>query len=302
MRGCWWRFARRRRSPRTEIKSIWDKAAVDAARPLMNFLASPRARADHVDRPGRRRSERAGGADDRRAAIHAANVGRGPGQKPAPCRSGRASPWRKPRRGDLAHASPNDKTIVIGLRSSLQQYLANRRKGKPAIAAGEAWQKVQKGTIVAALDMEAMRDTMQTHEPPPEAAAQIRRPGAAVAGQRVHRRRDHPGRQGGAFPGRSDLRQRGTGRRSGRNRSSRGDARPQFAPLHPRARADIPPPIAVLALQTAEGLLKTMKIEQSEALVVAQTSTTVPEVKTVAEGGLIGAVSQAGVRPGSKCR
>ena len=194
--------------------------------------------------------------------------------------------------GEIAHASPNDKTLVVAISGALQKYLANRRKGKPAIASGEAWQKVQKGTIVAALDMEPIRDRMQKHKPPQEVAAQFDAlsplwqdseyvaVGIILEGKAVHFRAV-------ATCDNAEL----AGDVADTVQAAVTLARNSLRSIREREQA--PPAMALLALQTAEGLLKTMKIERSEAIVVAQTSTTVPEVKTVTESGLVGAVSNA---------
>jgi hypothetical protein len=208
-----------------------------------------------------------------------------------------ALPWKSKAiaeavEGEIAHASPNDRTLAIATSGALQRYLANRRKGRPAIASGEAWQKVQKGTIVAALDMETIRDQMRTQKPPQEVAAQFDAlaplwrdseyiaAGIILEGKAVHFRAV-------ATCDNADL----AGEVADTAQAAVTLARNSLRSL--RERDEAPPALAQLALQTAEGLLKTMKIERSDTLVVAQTSTTVPEVKKVAAGGLVGAVSNA---------
>jgi Protein of unknown function (DUF1559) len=191
---------------------------------------------------------------------------------------------------DLAGSSLNENTLAIGGAQSLQKYLANRRKGKPAIAAGAAWEKVQKGTIVAAIDMELVRDALALHKPPDDAAAQIGAlaplwqdseylvAGIILEGKQVHFRAV-------ATCDSADLATEVADTTQAAVTLARNSLRSI------RERESDAPALAQLALQTAEGLLKTMKIERSDTLVIAQTSTTVPEVKKVAAGGLVGAVS-----------
>jgi beta-lactamase regulating signal transducer with metallopeptidase domain len=194
---------------------------------------------------------------------------------------------------DLAGSSLNESTLAIGGAQSLQKYLANRRKGKPAIASGPAWEKVQKGTVVAALDMELIRDTFAAHQPPDgDAAAQIGAiaplwqdseyllAGIILEGKQVHFRAV-------AICDNADL----ATDVAETTQAAVTLARNSLRSL--RERESDAPALARLGLQTAEGLLKTMKVERSETLVVAQTSTTVPDVKSVATSGLVGAVSNA---------
>lgn len=198
-----------------------------------------------------------------------------------------------------AHATPNDKTLVVGKGESVRKYLANRRKGKPAIAAGPAWEKVQQGSIVAAIDMQAVRDEMQSPRAPQgppnpvgsiaaqlDALAPLWRDSEYVAagiileGKAVHFRAV-------ATCDNADL----ASDVAETSQAAVTLARNSLRSL--REREKDAPALALLAIQTAEGLLKTMKIERSEALVVAQTSTTVPDVKTIAASGLVEAVSGA---------
>jgi beta-lactamase regulating signal transducer with metallopeptidase domain len=186
----------------------------------------------------------------------------------------------------------NEKTLALGSGQSLQRYLANRRKGKPAIAAGAGWEKVQKGTIVAAIDMEVIRDALARHKPEADAAAQIGAlaplwqdseylvAGIILEGKQVHFRAVATCDNGELAAEVAETTQ-----------AAVTLARNSLRSLREREAAA--PALARLGLQTAEGLLKTMKIERSETLVVAQTSTTVPEIKSVTEGGLVGAVASA---------
>ena len=193
---------------------------------------------------------------------------------------------------DLSGSSLNENTVAIGGAESLQKYLTNRRKGKPAIAAGAAWEKVQKGTIVAALDMELVRDTLAAHKPEADAAAQIGAlaplwqdseylvAGIILEGKSVHLRAVATCDNGELA---SDVAET--------TQAAVTLARNSLRSL--REREKYVPALALLAIQTAEGLLKTMKIERTETLVVAQTSTTVPDVKTIAASGLVESVSAA---------
>jgi beta-lactamase regulating signal transducer with metallopeptidase domain len=192
---------------------------------------------------------------------------------------------------DFAATSLNDKTLAIGRAGSLQKYLGNRRKGKPAIATGAAWEKVHKGTIVAALDLEVVRDAF-AQQKPQDAPAELGAltplwedseyvcAGIILEGKAVHFRAVATCENADLAADVADTAQ-----------AAITLARNSLRTL--RQREGAPPAIAQLALQTAEGLLKTMKIERSDVLVMAQTSTTVPEVKNVAAGGLVEAVSGA---------
>jgi beta-lactamase regulating signal transducer with metallopeptidase domain len=193
---------------------------------------------------------------------------------------------------DMSYAAPNDKTIVLGKSEALGRYLVNRRKGKPAIAAGEAWQKVQNGALVAALDMEIIRNDFAKHRPQGEVAAQFDAlsplwqdseyacAGIILEGKSVHFRAVVTCDSAELAGDVADTTQAAVTLARNTLRTAR-EREPNL------------PAFAQLAIQTAEGLLKTMKVERTDALVVAQTSTTVPEVKAVAAGGLVDAVSKA---------
>jgi beta-lactamase regulating signal transducer with metallopeptidase domain len=279
-----------------EVKNILDKAAGEAtpsgtaASPVLKLLTTPHLQQITIIGPAGIDLNR---PEDEMVAVLQFTQ---PTSTDDLAKAG-ALPWKsKPLAqatgGEIAHDSPNEKTLVVAMQGALRKYLANRRKGKPAIASGEAWQKVQKGTIVAALDMQAIRDRMQEHQPQPNVAAQFDAlsplwrdseyiaAGIILEGKAVHFRAV-------ATCDNADL----AGDVADTAQAAVTLARNSLRSI--REREQSPPAIALLALQTAEGLLKTMKIERTEALVVAQTSTTVPQVKTVAEGGLVGAVSQA---------
>lgn len=192
----------------------------------------------------------------------------------------------------MAYHMPNEKTIVIGENDVLESFVASRRKGKPAIAAGEAWQKVHKGAIVAALDMEVIRDEFQKQGPPRGPAPQFDAlaplwqdseyvaAGIILEGKTVHFRAVAACENAELAESVAETSQ-----------AAITLARNTLRSVREREK-DIPA-FALLSMQTAEGLLKTMKTERTDTLVVAQTSTTVPELKTAAASGLVDAISKA---------
>ena len=204
---------------------------------------------------------------------------------PAPGAAGAES-----RPGNMAAGAADEKTIILGQSEIVLKYLASRRKGKPAIAAGDAWQKVQMGTVAAALDMEAIRSKIEGEpgRPAPEIVAlsplwkdsEYLTAGIILEGKTVHFRAV-------ATCANADL----AGDVADTTQAAITLARNTLRSIREREKEQ--PALAILAMQTAEGLLKTMKVERSEALVIAQTSTSVPEVSSVATSGLIDAVSKA---------
>jgi hypothetical protein len=273
-----------------EIKSALDKVAAETPPPLFKLLTTPHLQQITLVGPA---GIDVNQPEDEVIAVLQFSQ---PTSIDDLARAG-ALPWKskaiaEAAEGEIAHASPNDRTLVVSSSGALQKYLANRRKGKPAIAAGEAWQKVQKGTIVAALDMETIRDRMRVHKPPQDVATQFDAlaplwrdseyiaAGIILEGKAVHFRAV-------ATCDNAEL----AGDVADTAQAAVTLARNSLRSI--RERDEAPPALAQLALQTAEGLLKTVKIETSETLVVAQTSTTVPDVKTIATSGLVDAVSSA---------
>jgi beta-lactamase regulating signal transducer with metallopeptidase domain len=196
-----------------------------------------------------------------------------------------------------AYGVLNDRTIVLGSTAAVGKCLANRRKGQPAIAAGAAWEKVRSGAIVAALDMEVIRDQFRSH--PADTAGEAFAKGLAplaplwadseyvvggilVEGKAVQLRAiatchdaelaEHVAETVGAATtlARNMLR---SAREGGR---------------------DIPD-FAQFAMTTADGLLKSVKVERTEALVVAQTRTDLPTAGSAVAGNLIQAIAQSRV-------
>jgi hypothetical protein len=193
----------------------------------------------------------------------------------------------------MAYDMPNDKTIVLGRSDIISKYLASRRMGKPAIAAGDAWSKVSKGAIVAALDMQAIRDEFAKNGPPrgevpPELGAvaplwtdsEYVAAGVIVEGKTVHLRAVVTCNDAKLAENVADTTKAAATLARNMMRTSR------------EREKDIPA-FATMIFDTAEGLLKTVKVEQSEALVVAQTSTDIPDAKAPAAIGLLGAIGQA---------
>jgi len=193
----------------------------------------------------------------------------------------------------MAVDQPNDKTILLGQDDVLAKYVASRRKGKPEIAAGDAWAKVSKGAIVAAIDMQTIRDEFAKSGPPrgevpPELGAvaplwtdsEFVAAGVIVEGKTVHLRAVATCNDAKLAENVADTTKAAATLARNMMRTSR------------EREKDIPA-FATMIFDTAEGLLKTVKIEQSETLVVAQTSTEIPDAKAPAAVGLLGAIGQA---------
>jgi hypothetical protein len=193
----------------------------------------------------------------------------------------------------MAYDLLSDNTIVLGHHDVLTKYLASRRKGKPAIAAGDAWSKVSKGAIVAAMDMQAIRDEFAKESAPrgpmpPEMTAleplwkdsEYVVAGIIVEGKMVHLRQVVTCQDAKLAENVADTLKAAVTLSRNSMRSIR------------EREKDIPA-FAQLMMDTAEGLLKTVKVEQSETLVVAQTSTEIPDAKAPAAVGLLSAIGQA---------
>jgi beta-lactamase regulating signal transducer with metallopeptidase domain len=193
----------------------------------------------------------------------------------------------------MAYGTPNEKTIILGHSELLLKYLWSRRKGKPEIAAGEAWSKVSKGAIVAAVDMQVIRDEIAKEGAPrgpipPELAAleplwkdgEYVVAGIIIEGKTVHLREVITCQDAKLAENVADTLKAAV-------TLSRNSLRSI------REREKNIPAFAQLMMDTAEGLLKTVKVEQSDTLVVAQTSTEIPDAKAPAAVGLLGAIGQA---------
>jgi beta-lactamase regulating signal transducer with metallopeptidase domain len=205
-----------------------------------------------------------------------------------------ARPGELPQDGDggEAYGSPDDRTLVLGDDEDLRKYLASRRKGKPAIAAGEAWEKVKSGAIVAGIDMEVVREQFDKEGPPrgPDAEFQALSPlwkdseflaaGIIVEGETIHLR---------AAVSCSD--QELAANVADTAKAAVTLTRNLMRSVRDRER-DIPP-FAVFLLQTGDGLLKTVTVERADTLVTAQTSTQVPKIIAASGNTLAGAIADA---------
>jgi|GEM_PF-829076 len=194
-----------------------------------------------------------------------------------------------------AYTVLGDQTLVLGSVDMVGKYLTNRRKGQPAIAAGAAWDKVRMGAIVAAIDMEVIREKLRKRpanapNSGPEAMFAPLSPlwtdseyvmsGVIVEGKTVHLRVIATCHNGDLAENVSETIAAATTLARNAMRSIRENER------------DIPA-FARFAMETADGLLKSVKVERNDAVVIAQTSTELPKAAASAAGGLIGAISQA---------
>ena len=194
--------------------------------------------------------------------------------------------------GNEAYGTPDDRTLILGREDSLRKYLANRRKGKPAIAAGEAWEKVSSGAIVAGVDMEVVREQFDKKGPPRGSDAEFQAlaplwkdseylaAGIILDGKTIHFR-------AAASCSDEEL----AGNVADTAKAAVTLTRNMIRSLRERER-DIPP-FAVFLLQTGDGLLKTVAVQQTETLVSAQTSTQVPEMIAATASSLSGAIAEA---------
>lgn len=193
----------------------------------------------------------------------------------------------------MAYDLLNEKTIALGEDDVLTKYLASRRKGKPAIAAGEAWPKVAKGAVVLGVDMQVIREEMEKQGAPrgpmpPELAAlsplwkdtEYVVAGIIVEGKNVHLRQI-------VTCDNAQLAENVADTMKAAVTLSRNSLRSI------REREKNIPAFAQFAMETADGLLKTVKVEQSDTLVVAQTSTEIPEAASPAATGFLSALGAA---------
>jgi beta-lactamase regulating signal transducer with metallopeptidase domain len=193
-----------------------------------------------------------------------------------------------------AYGVIDDRTLVLGSVELVGRYLANRRKGQPAIAAGAAWDKVRMGAIVAAIDMEVVREQFRklpenTDRAGPDALLATLSPlwtdseyvlsGIIVEGKTVHLRAIATCHNAELAEHVADTVSAAATLARNTMRSARENER------------DIPA-FARFAMETADGLLKSVKVQRSESIVVAQTSTELPKASAAAAGSLIGAISQ----------
>jgi beta-lactamase regulating signal transducer with metallopeptidase domain len=189
-----------------------------------------------------------------------------------------------------AYGVVNDKTIVLGSAQIVGKYLGNRRKGQPAIAAA-AWEKVRMGAIVAALDMELIRDQLRNRTPggPDELLATLAPlwtdseyvlSGVIVEGKTVHLRAIATCQDAELAGNVADTVTATTTLVRNMLRSV-------------REKEQNIPEFARFAIETGEGLLKSAKVERTESLVVVQTKTDMPKAGGAAAGGLLNAVTGA---------
>jgi beta-lactamase regulating signal transducer with metallopeptidase domain len=194
-----------------------------------------------------------------------------------------------------AYSALNDRTIALGTADVLNKYLTSRRKGQPAIAAGPAWEKVRSGAIVAALDMQLIRDQFADRPPNsagsgPEAMIASLSPlwtdseyvlaGVIIDGKTVHLRAIATCHDAKLAENVNDTVQAAITLARNTMRNVQANER------------DIAG-FAQYLMQTSDALLKTVKVVQSETLVVAQTQTDLPAVKAAAAGPLAGALASA---------
>jgi beta-lactamase regulating signal transducer with metallopeptidase domain len=195
-----------------------------------------------------------------------------------------------------AYGVVDERTLALSHKSGmLARYLANRRRGSPLIAAGPSWEKVRAGALVAALDMELIRQELR-EKPPGTPGAAIEAQSASLAplwtdseyvvagviveGKTVHVRAVATCHDATLAQNVADTAQAGA-------TLARNTLR------WVRERERDAPAFALLALDTADALLKSVKIERTEKLVVAQAQTDVPKAKAVAAAGLVGEISKA---------
>jgi hypothetical protein len=194
-----------------------------------------------------------------------------------------------------AYGVIDERTLAMGNSGQLARYVANRRKGSPAIAAGAGFERVQMGAIVAAMDMEVVREQFRNRVPgtaaagPPEAIAALSPlwtdseyvlAGVIVEGKTVHLRAIATCHDGQLAENVADTVQAAVTLARNTLRTIRQQER------------DIPA-FAQFAMDTADGLLKTVKVEKQETLVLAQTKTEFPKEGAGAATRLFGAISQA---------
>lgn len=205
-----------------------------------------------------------------------------------------AAPDGNPDERRPAYGVINDRTLVFGPSRMVSKYLANRRKGQPAIATGVAWEKVRMGAIVAALDMELIRDQFRNRPANTPGApgdllttlaplwtdSEYVLSGVIVEGKTVHLR---------AIATCQDAEL--AGNVADTVTAATTLVRNMLRSVRERER-DIPE-FARFAMETGEGLLKAVKVERAESLVVVQTKTEMPKAGAAAAGGLLGAVTGA---------
>lgn len=188
----------------------------------------------------------------------------------------------------------NDRTYAVGGPNAVSKYLDSRRKGEPTIASGPGWDKVRKGAVAVALDMQLLRTQLQPPGGNPDkAATQVLSAIAplwndseyVVAGVIVEGKTAHVRAVATCHDG--DLAERVT---------ETAIAAKTLAQNYLRGIRDNERDIAAFArygMDIAEGLLKGVKVERNEKLVVAQTSADLPKLGSAAAGQLVEAVSQS---------
>lgn len=192
-----------------------------------------------------------------------------------------------------AYGVVNDRTIVLGTSETVARHLANRRKGTPQIATGPGWEKVRGGAVVAGLDMEVVREVFRQRPqgaPGPDATLTALAPlwndaeyvvgGVLLDGKSVQLRVISTSQNAELAEHVAETSTAAITLARNALRSARENEKEMAA-------------YTKLALETAAGLLKSVKVQQHDAVVVAETSTELPQVGTTAASALAGALSQA---------
>jgi hypothetical protein len=170
----------------------------------------------------------------------------------------------------------------------VSRYLANRRKGTPQLTKGPGWEKVRAGAVVAALDMQVVREWFRRYPAdgplttlaPLWMDAEFVLGGVLLDGQAIHLRVVATSQD-------AELAEHVAETSTAALTLARNALRAA------REREAEMPEYAKLAIQTAAGLLRSVKLERSQTLVVAETSTELPQAGSTAAAALAGAVAQA---------
>jgi hypothetical protein len=192
-----------------------------------------------------------------------------------------------------AYGVVNDRTLLLGTSETVSRHLSNRRKGAPQIAAGSSWEKVRGGAIVAALDMEVVREVFRQRPqgaPAPDATLTALAPlwtdaeyvlgGISLDDKSVQIRVISTSENAELAEHVADTSTAALTLARNALRSARENEKEMAA-------------YTKLAIETATGLLKSVKVQQNDAVVVAETSTDLPQVGSTAASALAGALSQA---------
>jgi beta-lactamase regulating signal transducer with metallopeptidase domain len=192
-----------------------------------------------------------------------------------------------------AYGVVNDRTIVLGTSDMVARHLTNRRKGMPPIAAGAGWEKVRAGAVVAALDLEVVRELFRQRPqgaPPPDATFTALAPlwtdaeyvlgGILLDGKSVHVRLIATSQDAELAEHVAETSTAALTLARNALRSARENEKEMAA-------------YAKLAAEMAAALLNSVKIQRTDALVVAETSTELPQEGSKAATALAGALTQA---------